>query len=263
MPLVFAGITPHPSLLIPTIGKDAYLQLEKTQRALKKLEHDLYLAKPQRIIIISPHEGVFGDTFAINAHDTLHSHFEAFGDRKTTHTWQGAPELGAKIEHKARRSNIPIRLISNEKIGHGASVPLLYLTTHLKDVKILPIGYSNLDSQAHVTFGHLVKEVIMESDKRIAIICSGDMARTLTDTSPAGFRADGAWFDSTIRSLLATHDRVGIKELDAEKVRHADECLYRSLLILCGVLGHMKCEFEEYAYEAPFGVGYLTGVFHL
>ncbi len=153
MPLVFAGITPHPSLLIPTIGKDAYLRLEQTQTALKRLEHDLYQAKPQRIIVITPHEGLFEDAFAINAHDELYSHFEAFGDRKTTHMWHGAPELGATIEHKARRSGIPIRLVSNEKIGPGASVPLSYLTTHIKDTKILPIGYSNLDQKAHTTFG--------------------------------------------------------------------------------------------------------------
>jgi len=139
----------------------------------------------------------------------------------------------------------------------------MYLSTHLKETKILPIGYSNLDTKQHIAFGELIKEVIMESDKRIAVIASGDMAHTLTKKSPAGFHPDGEWFDTEIQRLLSKEDRQTIQELNAERVKNADECLYRSLLILCGVLSNMKCTFEPYAYEAPFGVGYLTGQFHV
>src|SRR3989339_193434 len=174
MSLVFAGIVPHPVVLLPTIGKDAILKLDATRTALEKLEQELYLAKPHRIIIITPHEGVFEDAFVVNAHTELESRFEKFGDMTTQYTWKGAPELGAKIQHKTNKQNLPTRLVSNDYLGHGASIPLVYLTTHLKDVSILPIGYSKLDTKSHVAFGELIKEVIMESDKRIAVIASGD-----------------------------------------------------------------------------------------
>ena len=263
MSLVFAGIVPHPVILLPTVGKDAIFKLDATRIALEKLEQELYLAKPHRIIIITPHEGVFEDAFVVNAHTELESRFEKFGDMTTEHIWKGTPDLAAKIQHKANEQHLPTRLVSNDYLGHGASIPLLYLTAHLKDVTILPIGYSKLDAKSHVAFGELIKEVIMESDKRIAVLASGDMAHTLTKNSPAGFHKDGEWFDTEIRKFLSIEDRYGIETLDPKKVSHADECLYRSLLIMCGVLSNMHCSFEEYVYEAPFGVGYLTGQFHV
>ncbi len=263
MSLVFAGIVPHPAILIPSIGKDDVLKLNSTRIALEKLEQELYIAKPQRIIIITPHEGVFDDAFSVNAHTELHSQFETFGDMMTKHSWQGAPALAAKIQHATNKLQIPTRLVSNEFLGHGASVPLVYLTTHIKDAKILPIGYSNLDPKAHMEFGHAIKEVIMESDQRIAVIASGDMAHTLSEIAPAGFHKDGEWFDTEIMKLLQAGDKKSIQGLDTARIKNADECLYRSLLIICGVLGNMQCDFEQFAYEAPFGVGYLTGQFHI
>ncbi|MBT7928747.1 AmmeMemoRadiSam system protein B [Candidatus Peregrinibacteria bacterium] len=263
MSLVFAAVVPHPTLLIPSIGKDDFMKLDATREALEKLEQDLYLAKPQHILIITPHEGIFEDAFSVNAHTELHSQFETFGDMTTKYSWKGAPTLAAKIQHKANKLDIPTRLVSNEYIGHGASIPLAYLTTHVKDINILPIGYSNLDTKAHTDFGHLIKDVIMESDQRIAVIASGDMSHTLTEKSPSGIHKDGAWFDEEVQKLLQAGDRQELKNIDAARIKNANECLYRSLLILCGLLGNMQCDFEQYAYESPFGVGYLTGQFHI
>lgn len=263
MSLVFAGVVPHPALLIPSIGKDDFLKLDATRAALERLEQELYIAKPHYIVVITPHEGIFEDAFSINAHTELHSQFETFGDMTTKYSWHGAPELAAKIQHNTNTKRLPTRLVSNEGIGHGASVPLVYLTTHVQDVKILPIGYSNLDANAHMSFGHSIKDIIMESNKRVAVIASGDMAHTLSESAPAGFHKDGEWFDAEIQRLLQSGDKHGIQTLDATKIKNADECLYRSLLILCGILGNMQCQFEQYTYEAPFGVGYLTGQFHL
>lgn len=263
MSLVFAGVVPHPVILLPSVGKDDIIKLDATRLALEKLEQELYLAKPHRIIVITPHEGVFEDAFVVNAHTELESRFEKFGDMSTQYTWKGAPDLAAKIQHQANKEQIPVQLVSNDYLGHGASIPLVYLTTHLKDIPVLPVGYSKLDPKSHIAFGKLLKEVIMESDKRIAVIASGDMAHTLTEQSPAGFHEDGAWFDNEIRDTLRKEDRSRIHELDPERVTNADECVYRSLLIMCGILSDMRCSFEEYAYEAPFGVGYLTGQFHV
>ena len=39
MSLVFAAITPHPPLLIPSIGKDVIKKVEKTKKALEKLKN--------------------------------------------------------------------------------------------------------------------------------------------------------------------------------------------------------------------------------
>lgn len=261
MSLVFASICPHPPLLIPNIGKDDLEKVNKTKKALEQLEQDLYLTKPEIIIVISPHGSLFADSFVINAHTHFVSNFEQFGDFATKMDWKGSDILSAKIGHRANITDMPVQLISEERLDHGATVPLYFLTQHLPEVKILPIGYSFLDSKTHLNFGELIKDVIMESGKRVAIIASGDLSHGLTTDAPAGYSANGEEFDKKIIELLETRNTVGIAGLDEKFVENAKECGYRSILILLGVLKNMDYQFKNYSYEGPFGVGYLVGNF--
>ena len=141
------------------------------------------------------------------------------------------------------------------------SVPLFFLANHLPDIKVLPIGYSHLDPKEHLAFGELLKECIMDTDKRIALIASGDLSHTLTKDSPAGYHPSGEKFDAAMIELLQARNTVGVASLDETLVAQAEQCGYRSILILLGVLKNMDFSFKTYSYEAPFGVGYLAGNF--
>ena len=101
----------------------------------------------------------------------------------------------------------------------------------------------------------------MESDKRIALLASGDLSHRLTTNSPGGFHKDGQKFDNQIIEMLETRNTVGIAQMDKELVANADDCGYRSILITLGVLQNMNYSFKNLCYEYPFGVGYLTGEF--
>lgn len=256
MSLVFAAIVPHPPLLIPNIGKENLENLHQTKHALEKLEQELYLKKPDVIMIIGPHEGHFEEAFSINAHTHLESAFEEFGDLETIYKWKGAPEIGARIQHHADKERTPVRLVSTQKVGHGTSVPLTYLTEHLPDVKILPVGYSRLDTKAHLEFGELLKDIVMQSDKRFAIIASGDLAHTKKKPKRGD---DPHPFDKTLTEMIATRNTVGLMGMDPAVIEDAQECGYRSILIMMGMLQRVNYKFKQLAYEAPFGVGYLTG----
>lgn len=263
MSLVFAAITPHPPILIPTIGKEHIKSVKKTIDALIKLEEDLYAAKPQVIFLISPHGSLFPDAFSVNAHTSFESSFQTFGDLVTKKQWQGSPELAATISSQAKLHSLPIQLVSQEQIDHGTSVPLTYLADHLPDVKIVPIGYSGLDRETHVRYGELLKDIAIATDKRVAIIASGDLSHCLNSDAPVPFNADGKIFDENIIEFLELRNTTGIIQLDENLVNNAAECGYRSLLILLGVLKNMHFTFKNYSYEAPFGVGYLVGNFVL
>jgi AmmeMemoRadiSam system protein B len=256
MSLVFAAITPHPPMLIPAIGKDQLQALGETKAAMEQLEQDLYLAKPQVIIIISPHGSLFPDAFAINAHTHVATHFEQFGDLATKKEWRGAPELAARVSAAAKRAEIPVQLTSQPALDHGASVPLWYLTSHLPEVKVLPIGYSSLPADAHIRYGEIIKEIIMDDDRRIAVIASGDLSHVDEKSAAASI-------DAELLNLLEVRNTAGIVQIDGERVAAAHECGYRSILILLGMLKNMSYTFRTHSYEAPFGVGYLVGNFVL
>lgn len=263
MPLVFAATVPHPPLLIPGIGKGELEKINKTKEAMETLEQDLYLAKPEIILVISPHGSLFKESFCINAHTDFESDFEQFGDMETKVKWPGADFLAVRIAHKGNEERKPIQLVSEHKLDHGSAVPLFYLTKHLPNAKVLPIGYSMLDNKAHLDFGYLLKNAIMESGKRVAVIASGDLSHGLTTDAPAGFSKVGAEFDARIIELLENKNTAGFAGLDEKFVEESAECGYRSILILLGILKNMDYTFKNYSYEGPFGVGYLVGNFSL
>lgn len=261
--LVFSAIVPHPPLLIPNIGKEELKKVDKTKKALEQLEQDLYLSKPDLIVIISPHGSLFSDAFTINAHPHFLADFSQFGDLKTKQKWQGDAIFASTLSHQSYVQNISTQMISEEILDHGSTVPLFYLTAHLPQIKILPLGYSNLNGKTHLDFGYLLKSVIMNSDKRIAVIASGDLSHGLTTDAPAGFSKVGEKFDKKVIELLENHNTVGYSQMEPKFVAEAAECGYRSFLILLGALKNVNYTFKNYSYEGPFGVGYLVGNFVL
>jgi len=263
MPLVFAAVTPHPPICLPSIGGDAISKVEATRTALARLEQDLYTEKPDIIVVISPHGGVFKDVFTINGHTNFMADFSEFGDMVTKRDWAGATNFASMFYNHNSANSVPMQLIAESKLDHGASIPLMFLTDHLPNIKVMPVGYSELASIDHLNFGESLKEMIMESDARVAVIASGDLSHTLTTDAPAGFNSAGAEFDKTIIQLLETRNTVGVTQINPELIKNASECGYRSILILLGVLKNINYTFQNYSYEAPFGVGYLTGNFVL
>ena len=122
----------------------------------------------------------------------------------------------------------------------------------------MPIYFSLLDNQTHLEFGKTLKDLIISSDKRIAVIASGDLSHCLTKDSPAPYNADGKKFDETLIELLKNGDAQAVANIDPKLIKNAAECGLRSFLILLGILNGINYKTEILSYEAPFGVGYLV-----
>ncbi|MFA6228106.1 MAG: AmmeMemoRadiSam system protein B [Patescibacteria group bacterium] len=257
MSLVFAAITPHPPILIPAIGKDNIKQIEKTKSAMEKLEEELYSAKPDIVMIISPHGEMSADSFTVNLSNDYEVNFESFGDFTTKLQFKGETVLMTMGKEKIAAKS-PLNIISESALDHGAGVPLFYLMRHLPQVPIIPLSFSMLDNQAHVEFGKGLKELILNTDKRVAVIASGDLSHCLTKNAPVPYNPAGNDFDQTLIELVKKCDTQGITNIDHKLVSDAAECGLRSILILSGIISDMKCQPEVLSYEGPFGVGYLV-----
>lgn len=257
MSLVFAAITPHPPVLLPAIGKEHVAELEKTRLAMDRLEQDLYSAKPDLIFIISPHGELNSSAFTINLCQEFTVNFEIFGDFSTKLKFPGDLVTFTSAKETVSAKS-PINIISQPELDHGCGVPLYFLARHLPQTPIVPIYFSMLDSQAHFEFGKALKDLILNSDKRIAVIASGDLSHCLSDNSPAKCHPDGKVFDEKIISLIISCDLMSLVNLDHQLVENSAECGLRSILILAGIINDISCKPEVLSYEAPFGIGYMT-----
>ncbi len=255
--LAYATICPHPPILLPPIGKENLNFVISTIKALRKIEAELYTIKPETIVVITPHGQALVNSFSVSVAPKYYSVLEQFGDFTTKLEFKADLELIYKIKENLE-TKIPFNLISSQEIDHGVSVPLYFLTDHLKNISIVPLNYSLLSYQAHLEFGRLLKEEIIKSPKKIVLIASGDLSHRLTPDAPAGFSPQGKIFDHTLIKLLKKRDIQAVLNLDSTFIEEAGECGFRSILILLGILEKINYQFKVLSYEAPFGVGYLV-----
>lgn len=262
MSLVFSVIVPHPPILIPEIGKDNLEQLSSTLRAYEKLKNKLEKINPETIIIISLHDNAQKGVFSINSCPQFIGNFEDFGNFSVKKTWKGDVGLIGKLSEAMETKN-NLSLISKKKIGHGISVPLYKLTENLPAIKIIPLSPSDLSNQEHFKFGSLLKKEIINSNKKIALIASGDLSHRLSSNAPAAYSPKGKKFDKKIIELLLKNNLDKLLNMDEKLVGEAEECAFHSILILLGIMHNIKHVPKLLSYEFPFGVGYMLMDFDL
>jgi len=261
--LTFAAITPHPPILIPSIGKENLKRMKRTEDAMAELEKKIFESGAETIITISPHGQILPDAFTINLNPEYEINLEEFGDFGTKTKYKTNTRLAYKIKEMAEGRNIPVILSSNQFLDHGSAIPLFALTKRLINISLLPIGYSLLDLKAHFNFGDFLKEIILNDDKKIAVVASGDLSHCVTQDAPAGYSPRGKEFDEKLIELITNKNLTGILKMNQELIEEAGECGLRSIMILLGLLERINYTPEILSYEAPFGVGYLVANFKL
>ncbi|MEI6510518.1 MAG: AmmeMemoRadiSam system protein B [Candidatus Uhrbacteria bacterium] len=258
--IVFAAFTPHTPLLLPPIGKDALQKLSSTTDAMDRLGDELREARPDTIVIISAHATQHDGAFSANLHDSYLVDLRDFGDLTTTAEFEPNLSLIDAIQRAVRRAQIPFTLDSDSTLDYGTAVPLVAIGAR---AQIVPISFSNLPAKDHFSFGKALKDVLANRKERIAIVASGDLSHALTSDAPAGYRPEGETFDSAVRQAVVQASASQLLTLDEETVEKAEECAYRPLLVLFGILDQVPTVPEVLSYEHPFGVGYLVAQFHL
>ena len=230
MPFAFAAISPHPPIILPSVGssKDRN-QVKKTIKALEKLGKELNELKPDKIIISAPHPD-----WGIKV--PLHFLISKIKNQKS------------KIQFKIQNYQNPNNIV----IGPP------------DDFAVYPILTTFDSPQQHYKWGkEFYKLKIKNSKLKIALIASGDMSHCLKEDGPYGFHSDGPKFDKALIEALKKKDIETILKLD-ELYPEAGECGLRSFCFLLGILEAHSASSgqiwqpEILSYEGPFGVGYLV-----
>lgn len=260
--LVLSAVVPHSPLLAERVGGEKCLELQATVRAFAELEERMYASSVETIVMISPHAQHYSDAFSANMSPSYIGTLKTFGDHETAVAIQCDIPLLDRIQNVLRHTeDVPFTLTSNKELDYGYTVPLLLLTKHLKNVRLVPLAPSLLDAQSHVEFGKNLQGILDEQPTRIAFIASADLSHKLTEHSPGGKSVEGPAFDDMIRSKLKTLDEESLLSMDSEAIEAAGQCGYRPIMTLVGLLHGKRMRVEELCYESPFGIGYLTEVF--
>ncbi|MFA5871173.1 MAG: class III extradiol dioxygenase subunit B-like domain-containing protein [Parcubacteria group bacterium] len=256
----FAAITPHPPIAIPTIGKNDLNLCRKTVNAMKQLGEKFRAVKAETIVLISPHGPVQYDKFLFNYTPVLRGDLSQFGDTRKF-LFENDRGLVDEAVNSLRNNGLPVGLVRELELDHGALVPLFYLLNE-KDASYNPrlvhLSYTMLPLDYHLKFGRVLGQVLQSSEKVISFIASGDLSHRVTQDAPAGYSPQGRIFDKNLISLIQRKNLKGIMELDPAFIEEAGECGLRSIIMMLSGISNLRWEIKSLSYEAPFGVGYLV-----
>jgi aromatic ring-opening dioxygenase LigB subunit len=270
--IVIAGISPHPPLIIPEIGGREIAEVRRTVEALKKLSAEVAAARPETVIIITPHGPVFRDAVAVRAEEELQGDFSAFRAPGIKLTAKNDTELLRAAAEEGKKENLGMVLLKKKGLSafsdetaldHGATVPLYYLQEAGTAGRIMVITFAMLPYRDLFRFGGVLQRAAAATGRKVALVASGDLSHRLEVGAPAGYDPRGKEFDQKLVQSLQDYDVEKILSMDRELVSRAGECGLRSFVILLGSLSGLKAKPEILSYEGPFGVGYLVASFRI
>lgn len=258
---VFGIIAPHPPIMVPDVGKGRAHATEASSIALTLAAGMLKRWNPDTVVIMSPHAPASADAFVVETASRVDGDLAQFGAPGVSLVYEGDPVLARELLDLLAVRGIPaidragaVSLHSGQ-LDHAVVVPMSFLDPTGR-WQLLVLSLSWLSYEQHREFGMALAQVARSLDRRIAFIASGDCSHRLSKDAPAGYDPRAESFDRELVASIEDVDFDRLSLLDPELIEAAGECGLRSFITLGAVAEPTQT--HVLAYEAPWGVGYLT-----
>jgi aromatic ring-opening dioxygenase LigB subunit len=254
--IVFAAIAPH--------GGPVFDQPDApTRKGMEELGRRFAQAKPDAVIVATPH-GLHADGhFAVVRSSRLEGDASQWTDADTHYEGPGEPELADACIDALRDAGLPALGVtfgstaagsSTMPLDWGALIPLWFMRAPA--VVVTPCRA--LSNDDHIRAGRALAAATGE--RRVAFIASADHGHGHTADGPYGFAAESADYDERIQAIVRENRLAELAEWDPAFAGTAKADSFWQLLMLHGALGDAFSA-ELLSYEAPTYFGMLTASF--
>lgn len=258
--IVFAGLMPHAPVLVPSVAKELHAQVRRTLSALANAARHALAARPDTVLLISPHAPRSPHAFGLWQTPQLRGSFEQFGSDEDHVDLPLDRAFTDRLENEASRRGLPTWRISGKALDHGAAVPLAYLSAAGWTGPTVVVSLNQPGGGGLEEFGQAIAVTAEALGRRLAVIASGDLSHRLTASAPGGFHADGSRFDHTFIELLQSGTPGELRHLDPVLRDHASEDAVDSTRVALAAAGNTTPGRTVLSYEGPFGVGYGVAI---
>jgi MEMO1 family protein len=259
--IVFAGIAPHPPLLVPEVGGSRIAQVADSQLALREFSKRLVTTCPETVVVISPHSPLDPRCFTARSTAELKGDFREFRAPEVRLVFKNDLDLLSAIKDAGRREGVEVLELERDyPLDHGALVPLYYLSEAGWSGPLVVCGFTLQSNKEHLAFGHAIARAAYELGRRVAVVASGDLSHRLIVGGPYEFEPTAHLFDEQIVDAIKSGDAERALNVDPDLRELAGECGYRSIVIALGSVDQAPLDHEVLSYEGPFGVGYMVAV---
>ncbi len=258
MGILAAFMVPHPPLILPEIGRGEEREIQATIDSYHEIARRIGELKPETILVLSPHQTMYGDYFHISPGESAEGDFGQFGAGQVRQEVFYDTEMVEKISLLAEERELPAGTLGerDKRLDHGTMVPLYFVNRYWQDYKLVRIGLSGMPLAMHHELGRCIAEAVDVLGRRTVVIASGDLSHRLKEDGPYGFQKEGPEYDRRIMEVMGKGAFDELLAFPEDFCERAGECGHRSFTILAGILEGLDVIPERLSYEGPFGVGY-------
>lgn len=266
MAVLNAIMVPHPPLIIPNVGRGEEKGIQATVDAYRAACSAVARAKPDTIIVTTPHSVIYSDWFHISPGEGASGSFARFHAPEARFYAKYDAGFVAELCRAAKTSDFPAGTEGEKdpSLDHAVMIPLYFLKAAYGDEPLPPIvriGLSGLPLAEHYRLGILLRDTAARLGHRVSIVSSGDLSHRLKEDGPYGYRPEGPEYDARIMDVMrraAFGELFGFSDSFCES---AGECGHRSFTIMAGCFDGQAVDGKALSYEGPFGVGYGVCLF--
>ena len=253
-----AAMLPHPPCAIPEIGISELKDMKATEEGYQMMADFIAEAKPDTIIISSPHTVMYRDYFNVSSGTHAHGDFSRFNAGRISFDVCYDEELTSALTQYCMKKQFPAgtEYDRDRELDHGTMVPLYFINQKYHDYKLVRIGLSGYSLTMHYQFGIYLNDIIQKMNRKAVYVASGDLAHCQKNDGPYGYRPEGPEYDKRIMETMGTGRFEELLEYDPAFLEQSMECGHRSFCIMAGVLDGYSVTPHVLSHEAPFGVGY-------
>lgn len=246
--IVYSAVVAHNPLLLRENLTDT-----PTGAGLAAVREALLASAPDVIVFLSAHAEHFDKVYTLYGGTNWATELKQFGWIKQPKNFSLPVALHSHLLHAAKHADIPLQMIFDKNLDYGSAVNATLLNLP-ENLPLLVLGTSGRSLTDHAACGYFLKDVLHDTNSRVAIIVSGDGAHKHVSDSPAGFSPQAKKFDQGLNSILGLRSISGLVNLTKNNPA-AEECLSKPLAISFGLLRNFPRVTQIHSYTIHHGIG--------
>lgn len=258
--LALAALAPHPLISIPEIGKKETARVRKTAHALRLLGQELYAAKPDILVILTPHAPLVEHAYTINQSPVVRIDLARYGNLIDAHEFKTDIGFGYRIKESVEHT-LPLVLTADPILDYGSAVCLWHLVqgTTTNELRVVILGTPKEPGE-YLALGKTISGHINQTTQRVAVIATGDLLPGAARNALTPYRREAASYNQKLYQYMQESDTHNIISFaTTQKESHAP-CLAVPLLLLLSILGERRYALTPLSHETALGVGYVTAL---
>jgi len=264
---------PHGGDIVPKLAarKTEHLFV-KTRESVREIARDIREARPDTIVIASPHNLRLQDTIGIVTSENTTGQLNGSGGRKISLSLKCDLEFAQDLLQESTRYHLPVvganygsaeGPASDMPMDWGTLVPLWFVAkeerVRAKTVIVTPSREIPLGQ--NIAFGMVIGAMAEKRRKRIAFIASADQAHAHKRSGPYGYHRSAAKYDQFVSEAIQKNRIGSIFGLSERFIEDAKPDSLWQIAMLAGLTRVVKMRGSLLSYEVPTYYGMICASF--